>query len=273
MGHPSLTIHVAADPPTDALVARARSLAERLGLSWADDASPATEDLSLYVLAVTGHGLELRQPAARRTRPLRIDWRRDIDTRSPAGRSTRQPLAKAVGLGRRGEAALRTLDLTAGLGEDAYVLACLGATVTAVERNPVLAALLLEAHERWAAEDPETAARLRFIHADSLRVLQDPSSVGGPFEVIYLDPMFPADARHGAERRPLQVVRSLVGDDPDAAALLPWAQRIARRRVVVKRPHRAPPLGDAPPSHTIDGKAVRWDVYMIHPSIAKEDEP
>lgn len=273
MDRPIPVIHVAADPPTDALAARARSLAEQVRLPWVNDASPAARDLSLYVLAVTGHGLELRQPAAKQTRPLRIDWRGDIDTRSPAGRSTRQPLAKAVGLGRRGEPPPRVLDLTAGLGEDAYVLACLGATVTAVERNPVLVALLRDAHERLAADDPVVAGRLRFIHADSRDVLRDVSSSGGLFDVIYLDPMFPADIRHGAERRPLQVLRVLVGDDPDAATLLPLAQRVALKRVVVKRPHKAPPLGDAPPSHVIDGKTLRWDVYMIHPASPDLKEP
>ncbi|MCC7204539.1 MAG: class I SAM-dependent methyltransferase [Phycisphaeraceae bacterium] len=264
MDRPIPTIHVAADPPTEALIARARGLSDRLGLAGVDDVSAIPDDLAHYLLAVTERGLELRQPAAKGTRPLRIDWRRDIDTHSPAGRSNRQPLARAVGLSKRGDPCPRVLDLTAGLGEDAYVLACLGATVTAVERNPVVAALLEDAHERLRLADPDAAGRLRLCQADSATVVRDLSSVGGPFDVVYLDPMFPVEARHGAERRPLQVLRSLVGDDPDAAALLAPARRIALRRVVVKRPHKAPPLADAPPSHTIDGKALRWDVYMIH---------
>ena len=53
------------------------------------------------------------------------------------------------------------------------------------------------------------------------------------------------------------------GDDPDAEALLPVARRAATRRVVVKRPHHAPPLGaeGAAPSGSVKGKLVRYDLY------------
>ena len=80
-----------------------------------------------------------------------------------------------------------------------------------------------------------------------------------PPDVVYLDPMFPT-GRKAAERKPLRVLRRLVGDDADAGELLAAALRVAKRRVVVKRPLRADPLG-AKPTATHRGKAARYDVY------------
>jgi hypothetical protein len=97
-------------------------------------------------------------------------------------------------------------------------------------------------------------------------------------DVVYLDPMFPgAAARKTAERKPLRVLRRLVGDDSDAAELFHWALHVARKRVVVKRPMKAPSLGvgwvervsERNPPSSIDpdivfkGKGVRYDVYVV----------
>jgi 16S rRNA (guanine1516-N2)-methyltransferase len=42
---------------------------------------------------------------------------------------------------------------------------------------------------------------------------------------------------------------------------LHWALAQNVARVVVKRPLRAEPLGGTGPSHSLSGKAVRFDVY------------
>jgi 16S rRNA (guanine1516-N2)-methyltransferase len=73
--------------------------------------------------------------------------------------------------------------------------------------------------------------------------------------------MFPT-GRKAAERKPMRVLRRLVGADGDAAKLLGHALQVARRRVVVKRPLRAPALGGTPTT-THKGKALRYDVYAI----------
>lgn len=63
-----------------------------------------------------------------------------------------EAIAKAVGVTKK--AGLTVIDATAGLGRDALVLASLGATVTLVERNPLVAALLWDGLRR-AKQDPE----------------------------------------------------------------------------------------------------------------------
>jgi 16S rRNA (guanine1516-N2)-methyltransferase len=55
-------------------------------------------------------------------------------------------------------------------------------------------------------------------------------------------------------------LRDLVGDDVDALELFDVARHTATKRVVVKRPDRAPPL--VPNSAaSILGKLVRYDIY------------
>ncbi|MEM9883836.1 MAG: class I SAM-dependent methyltransferase [Planctomycetota bacterium] len=185
-----------------------------------------------------------------------------LDTDSAAGRSRRSPIHRAFGLHRRraGDAPLRVLDATAGLGEDAWLLAAAGGRVTAVERHPVVHALLADGLRRAAERMPDVAARVTLLSpADAAAVLAEPPE---PFDAVLLDPMFPgADRRRTLERKPLRVLRMLCGDDADADALLPAALGVARWRVVVKRPKHAPPLAGRPPAAEHAGRGLRFDVY------------
>ncbi len=61
----------------------------------------------------------------------------------------------------------------------------------------------------------------------------------------------------------MQAFRVVVGQDTDTAELLELALQQARCRVVVKRARKAEPLGGKPPSHSLTGKANRFDVYAL----------
>jgi 16S rRNA (guanine1516-N2)-methyltransferase len=187
--------------------------------------------------------------------PIHADWTSaDLRRRIAAGR--RQLLARAVGLHR--ERALRVLDATAGLGRDGFTLAALGARVTMAERNPTVAALLADARRR-ALDEPataEAAARIEIVAADARELMAAPA----PFDVVYLDPMYPGRGKTALAAKELQVLRELTGGDRDADELLLRAN--ARRRIVVKRPSTAPPLAGRPPSVTLSGTQARFDVYL-----------
>lgn len=193
-------------------------------------------------LTVTATGLELRGEG----KPLRADHAR-INVTSSQGRTLKQPIARAVGLRKKSDLPITLIDAAAGFGEDSYLLASLGCTVTAIERNPVVAALLRDGQ-------PD----LHVITADARDALR-----GMTADVVYLDPMFPT-GRKTAERKAMKVLRHLVGDDGDANELLEVALQAATHRVVVKRALRAAPLADRAPSHTHKGKAARYDVYHRH---------
>ena len=87
-------------------------------------------------------------------KPLSIDFLSNkANYRRQHGGGHKQLIAKAVGI--KPHKNLHIIDATAGLGEDAFVLACLGCQMTLLERSPYLAALLADAIERGiAAADP-----------------------------------------------------------------------------------------------------------------------
>lgn len=172
-----------------------------------------------------------------------------------------QLVAKAVGLG-RGKRLPSILDATAGLGQDAFVLATLGCEMHLLERSPVVHALLEDGLTR-AAEDVELApivARMTLQPADSIDYLEHGEDIA---DVVYLDPMFPHRDQSALVKKEMRVFRDLVGDDLDADRLLPAALHAARYRVVVKRPRKAPPLAGPAPSHTLEGKSSRYDLYTL----------
>ena len=103
--------------------------------------------------------------------------------------------------------------------------------------------------------------RLQSVNGDSRALL--PALAPRP-DAIYLDPMFPPKRRQSAAvKKEMRLLRELVGDDADAPELLEISRRVARDRVVVKRPDDAPPLAPDP-SMSLTGKLVRYDVYLAH---------
>lgn len=177
--------------------------------------------------------------------------------------SFKQSIARAVGLKAYG-LPLKILDLMAGLGKDAFILANLGCRVTLVERSPLVAALLKDGLER-AKKDSEMRTvieqNMKFIHSDAENVLDHLAKDDIP-DIIYLDPMFPENRSHSLTKIEKRVIRELVGGDEDAPRVLEKALALEVKRVVVKRPKGAPNLGGIKPDIEIESKKIRYDVYL-----------
>lgn len=209
--------------------------------------------IDAFILIEGPEGLELRPPGE--------SDRRGLSARFPPDRSgganavARHPLVRAFG-----SKIEWILDATAGLGSDAYRLAEAGHRVRGIERHPVVYALLASAWEhamRAGTVPPSLAQRLGFEWGDAAMRIEaiEESNVG-----VYLDPMYPPPRRSSAlPKRPLQILRRLVGEESDARPLLE-AARARAARVVVKRPHHAPPLMDDA-AFSVETKLVRFDVY------------
>ncbi|WP_051553747.1 class I SAM-dependent methyltransferase [Desulfobulbus elongatus] len=152
------------------------------------------------------------------------------------------------------------VDATAGLGRDGFLLAAAGYRVRMIEANPVVAALLADglARARCIAGLAAIAARIDLIVGDAREQL--PALVELP-EVVYLDPMFPERTKSALVRQELRLLQLLDQKNCDDADLLRVALAVAAKKVVVKRPLKAPPLAAVPPGSTRRGKAVRFDVY------------
>jgi len=212
---------------------------------------------------------------------------RRLATASSDGGGPRELLAKAVRpFGRT------ILDLTAGLGRDAAVLAAKGAeAVFLAERDPVVHALLRDGLRRLdlaadAGGAPPGMERLRLLEvgdaADLCRKISDGRCTFGVLpDVCYLDPMFPRRTKSAAVKKDLQILHGLVGPGDvrlgEERDLLSAALALAGERVVVKRPKNCRPLGfsdvdeAAPPlgfpirrpSYEVRGSTSRWDVYIM----------
>lgn len=211
-----------------------------------------------YLLVPTPERLELRDNDDPQARALYVDASWIVRQHAHAKITRRQPLGRALGVRMH-----RIIDATAGLGEDTFLLAAMGYQVTAVERCPVVAALLVDGVMRarnHVALQPIIGRRVSVVRGDARQVI--PQLAHKP-DSIYMDPMFPPKRKSSAlARKPLRMLRDLAGDDEDAVELLQVCLRHARHRVVVKRPLHAAPLG-VEPSLIYSGKLARYDVYFV----------
>ena len=153
---------------------------------------------------------------------------------------------------------LRILDVTAGWGRDAAVLASLGSEVLMLERQPVMAALLADGLARMKLQHA-LLLPLSLMHIDASLYLQQLSDIDYP-DVIYMDPMHPVRQKSALVKKDLQALQQMVGADMDALDLLQLALTKANQRVVVKWPQRLAPL--LPPHFSIAGETIRFDVYL-----------
>ncbi|MDQ0979474.1 class I SAM-dependent methyltransferase [Pseudomonas synxantha] len=237
----------------DSFQARAEQWATLLGLPL----QVADADFSLQV---GEQGLQLQQLGPDAPGPVRVDFvEGGAAHRRLYGGGSGQMIAKAVGIAQGVRP--RVLDATAGLGKDAFVLASLGCEMSLIERQPLIGALLEDGLAR-AAQDVEVApivARMQLLKGNSINVMLNWE--GEPPQVIYLDPMFPHREKTALVKKEMRLFRPLVGDDPDAPALLAAALALASHRVVVKRPRKAPCIDGPKPSHALDGKSSRYDIY------------
>lgn len=184
---------------------------------------------------------------------------RELLPRLRHDRLGREMLVRAARV--RGVEAPHAVDATAGLGEDSLLLAAAGFSVTLCENDPVIALLLADALRR-AGNEPQLAgivSRMRLVEADSVEVL---AGMDDAPDVVYLDPMFPGRTKSAAVKKKFQLLHHLEAPCADEDALMDAALAAGPRRVVVKRPVKAPVLAGVRPSHSVAGKAVRFDVIV-----------
>ncbi len=215
-------------------------------------------------LVVDGDQIAIQQGGKKAPGPVLVDFVSGASAhRRKYGGGKGQSIAKAVGLS--GAYKPTVLDATAGLGRDAFVLATLGCDVTLIERHPVVYLLLKSGLQcaQGEAEIADIMARMRLLQGNSIELLANwPASGADQPDIVYLDPMFPHSTASAEAKKEMKLFRSLVGADLDEDELWAQADAIARCRVVVKRPAKAPPLAGKAPSYSLVGKANRFDIYV-----------
>jgi len=220
----------------------------------ADEAAAVQAGADLLLGLRDGH-LSLWRPQGHES-PVSVDFDGgQLGYRLAADRVRHERLVRAVGkISGNGV----VIDATAGLGRDAALLARAGWQVTMLERQPALQALLADG----LARTQELAGQMALLAADSVQWLSQHPQIA---EVVYLDPMFPERDKSAAIKKDLLWLQWLSAseatDEVAEAQLLHAALSAAQRRVVVKRPLRAPFLGGREAASSLTGKTVRFDIY------------
>ena len=175
------------------------------------------------------------------------------------GRLQHEMLVRAANSDKPGRKAIVA---TAGMGEDAFLLAAQGYEVTLFEQNPVIAVLLKDALRR-AKKHPvlkDIASRMNLVQDNSVEGM---SKLLDPVDVIYLDPMFPARQKSSLINKKLQLIQKLEPPCSEETDLFDAAISASPSKIIVKRPLKSEFLAGRKPSYTLNGKAIRYDCYTL----------
>ncbi|MCK9173769.1 MAG: class I SAM-dependent methyltransferase [Desulforhopalus sp.] len=220
----------------------------------------------LLLYTPDGLGLYEFQGKKRRLKEvLRVDflsartiWRLAHDN------TIKQPLARAAGI--RAGFRPHIFDASAGLGQDAFVLASLGCSVTLCERSPLPAALLADGMARALQSREEIGnivrERMQLLTGESERVLRQECAAGRDFDTVYFDPMYPHTSSSAANKKSMRLIRSFVGDDDDSTRFMTTVETLKLERIAIKRPSDAPLISELQPHHVVRGKSCRYDIYL-----------
>lgn len=252
-----MTASIAVAASDDHLKNKAKALAKKLNLPFTQENNPDYQ----YLLVIMKERLELRDNIKKKFGPIYVDFMAGkTGHRLKYGGGKSQLIARAVGLSKKRYPTV--LDVTAGLGQDGFVLASLGCKVTLIERSPIIAELLEDGLSRAKEINEIKHFDIQLIHADAIDYLSQLKSVNLP-DVIYLDPMFPLSKKTALVKKEMRVLRDIVGEDIDAGRLFSLALEKSARRVVVKRSRWAGYLNDKEPGIVVKGKSSRYDVYIV----------
>ncbi len=154
------------------------------------------------------------------------------------------------------------VDMTAGLGEDSFLLAASGFNVYMFESNKTIFSLLKDGLDR--AKDNEllknVACKITAINENSIEGI---SKIPSDIDVVYLDPMFPERQKSSLIKKKFQLLQQLERPCNNGEELLEAALSVNPKKVVIKRPLKADFLGGKKASYQINGKTIRYDIIVL----------
>ncbi len=212
-----------------------------------------------YSLEFTVEGLQLVVDKNPLFTPLSIDFLSGKAAyRRAHGGGHKQLLTKACGV--KPNKPLFIIDATAGLGQDAFVLACLGCRVLMLEQSAIVAALLQDALQRLQQNPSGQQLHLTLININAIQYLNACNPETKP-DVVYCDPMFPERKKTAQVNKGMQILQDLIPCEASPEKLLRAALTCCKQRVVVKRPRHAPAISHTP-DFSFQGQSTRFDVYV-----------
>ena len=154
------------------------------------------------------------------------------------------------------------LDITGGWGIDSFILATRKKSVTMVEQNPILVKANIHALKclKESEQLTDITNRIQVTCADAFDYLSNNSEVINS-DCIYMDPMFPDHKSSAKPGKEMQILQKLTSNQ-NLEQCFDTAIKLAKKRVVVKRPLKADPFNRLKPDFCYREKSVRFDVYL-----------
>lgn len=166
-------------------------------------------------------------------------------------------IGKALGVARGNR---KIVDANMGMAGDTWMFLCMGLTVTAIERSPVVYALVKDGIERAVKNEKFKTwlgDRLNLVFADSYEYLSD---FNDEADVIFFDFMFD-ETRSALPKKSMQLFHKLQLQDDREIEIVKIAMNLPVSRVIVKRQLKSLPLlGQV--SYSYQGKSIRYDYYL-----------
>ena len=212
-----------------------------------------------FYLRFDEYGLGLQSTTKKAPGSLYVDFKRL--TKRVGDSVLQQNLFKAIGA-RKGKRP-GIVDATAGLGTDSFLFAAIGCNVLAIERNPIVFALLEDGSNRFlrlGALEAEIIDRIELCQANFLEAAETLEST----QVVYLDPMFPTKNKIAKAKKGMYYLQELIGSSSNDKELLEAAYTVATERIVVKRAKNSPFISVKEPSISFRGSSSRYDVYLLN---------
>lgn len=139
------------------------------------------------------------------------------------------------------------LDMSCGWGRDSLTMSCLGANVTSLEINPLVAILVQYAKAKLAYT-------WQVLIADSIEYINTHKN----FDIIYLDPMFPP--KKSLSSKSLQILALLCNSKLSIDAMLEHTLAQTNTKTIIKLPLNY--KTKQTPNYKIYGKAIKWYVFI-----------
>jgi len=215
---------------------------------------------------------------------------------SPEYSRIKKTLVKACGIKKQYFPTI--LDITAGMGRDAFSLALSGCQVTMLERHPMVAKWLEEALKELYCPRPQfallsertslsstlpesrvaTPSKAQIMAEGSIEELTQDIHLDFHFidaemylqnlhldqypDVILIDPMHPERRKSALVKKSMQILQSLIPPEEHPEHLVDLALQYAKKRVVLKWPRKAPALSYRKPDFVYLESIIRYEIYL-----------
>lgn len=182
-------------------------------------------------------------------------------------------LIKAFGKSLINHSDLTILDATSGFGYDALEMSVKAKKIIMLEQSEIVYALLQDGLERLQKEVEIDSENQIYQEGLDLEVVsfnktfqdyvEDHSFENEHIDIVYLDPMYPKENKKSAQNKKyMQYLQDLTKNSIQDTDLLDLALKVAKHKIILKRPIHAEVIYPKKVCYQVKSKLVRYDVYL-----------